>query len=112
MLSDVQVKLVDSRTREGRVAYEDLAPFPREDLDFQSEEAVSGEIAIRGPNVFVGYFDREDLNEEVFDGDGWFFTEDIARVDKVGFFRMVDRADDMVIVGGENVYPAEGKDAF
>jgi len=51
-------------------------------------------------------------NEAVFDDEGYFYTEDIARVDEDGYFWMVDRADDMIISGGENIYPAEVEDAL
>ena len=112
MMPNVQLKLVDPETREDVVAYEDLVPFPSEGLDFDDRASVTGEIAVRGPNVFEGYHNRPKKNEQVFDDDGWFYTEDIARVDEDGFFWMVDRADDMIIVGGENVYPAEVEDAL
>jgi len=111
MMPGVEMKLVDPETREDRVAYEDLVPFPSEDLDFADERAVMGEVAIRGPMVFDGYHDRPEKNREVFD-DGWFYTKDIARVDEDAYFWIVDRADDMLIVGGENVYPAEVEDAL
>lgn len=48
----------------------------------------------------------------MFDGKGWFYTDDIARIDENRFLWMVDRANDMIIVGVENVYPAEVKGAF
>ncbi|MDY6765080.1 MAG: AMP-binding protein, partial [Halobacteria archaeon] len=82
------------------------------DIDFDDEDSVTGEIAIRGPNVFEGYYNRPDKNEEVFDDEGWFYTKDIAKVDSDGYFWMIDRADDMIIVGGENVYPAEVENAL
>ena len=111
-MPNVEIKLVDPETREDRVAYEDLSPFPDEELDFDDAAAVTGEITVRGPNVFEGYHNRPEKNERVFDDEGWFYTGDIARVDADGFFWMVDRADDMIIVGGENVYPAEVEDAL
>ena len=112
MMPNVQIKLVDPETREDRVAYEDLVPFPSDNLDFEDQGAVTGEIAVRGPNVFEGYHNRPEKNARVFDDEGWFYTDDIARVDEDGFLWMVDRADDMIIVGGENVYPAEVEDAL
>ena len=72
----------------------------------------TGEIAVRGPTVFEGYYRRPEKTDAVFDDDGWFYTEDIARVDEDGYFWMVDRADDMIIAGGENIYPAEVEDAL
>ncbi|MEM6744032.1 MAG: AMP-binding protein [Pseudomonadota bacterium] len=63
-----------------------------------------GEIAIRGPNVFIGYHNRDDATREVFDGD-WFRTGDVGHRDEDGFFWLVDRKGDMIISGGFNVYP-------
>jgi long-chain acyl-CoA synthetase len=76
-------------------------------LDFDDEDSVTGEIAVRGPQIFEGYFKLPRKNDAVFDDEGWFYTEDIARVDSDGYLWMVDRADDMIIAGGENIYPAE-----
>lgn len=109
---NIDLKLIDTETRETLVAPEDLTPFVNPDIDFEDDERVTGEIAVRGPQVFEGYYERPEKNEAVFDDEGWFYTEDIARVDSDGYFWMVDRADDMLIVGGENVYPAEVEDAL
>ena len=65
-----------------------------------------GELALRGPNVFVGYWGRPQATDEAVRG-GWFHTGDLARVDEEGFYTLVDRKKDMVITGGENVYPIE-----
>jgi len=111
VLGVCEVKLVDPDTRETRVSTEQLSPFPDQDLDFEGEET-TGEIAIRGPNVFEGYFELPEKTEQVFDDEGYFLTEDIARVDEDGYLWMVDRADDMIIAGGENIYPAEVEDAL
>jgi long-chain acyl-CoA synthetase len=102
-----EIKIVDPETRETRVSPEELSPFPDPDLDFDDVEATGGELAIRGPNVFEGYFKLPEKTDAVFDDEGYFYTEDIARVDEDGYFWMVDRADDMIIAGGENIYPAE-----
>jgi long-chain acyl-CoA synthetase len=109
---NIECKIADPATRETLVAPDDLTPFANPDIDFEDDERVTGEIAVRGPQVFEGYYERPEKNEEVFDDEGWFYTEDIARVDADGYFWMVDRADDMLIVGGENVYPAEVEDAL
>lgn len=66
----------------------------------------AGELLVRGPNVFVGYWNRADATDEALTG-GWFHTGDIAVTDADGYLRIVDRKKDMVITGGENVYPAE-----
>jgi len=65
-----------------------------------------GEIAIKGPNVMKGYWQRPDATEEVI-RDEWFRTGDLARVDDEGYFFIVDRAKDMIIRGGYNIYPRE-----
>jgi long-chain acyl-CoA synthetase len=65
-----------------------------------------GEIAIRGHNVMKGYWQREEATAEAI-RDGWFRTGDIARRDEDGFYFIIDRAKDMIIRGGYNVYPRE-----
>ncbi|MFC7531121.1 long-chain fatty acid--CoA ligase [Actinoplanes sp. GCM10030250] len=65
-----------------------------------------GEIAIRGHNIMRGYYNRPEATAEVM-RDGWFRTGDLARRDKDGFYYIVDRAKDMIIRGGFNVYPRE-----
>jgi long-chain acyl-CoA synthetase len=65
-----------------------------------------GELLIRGPNVIKGYWNRPDATAQAFI-DGWFHSGDLARVDEEGFVYIVDRAKDMLIRGGENVYCAE-----
>lgn len=63
-----------------------------------------GEICVRAPNVMVAYW--ADAHNPAF-GDGWFHTGDLARCDAAGFYEVVGRSKDMIISGGENVYPAE-----
>jgi long-chain acyl-CoA synthetase len=113
---DIEIKLVDPATRETRVAAEWLDPHKPVDItdhvDFDDEAAHTGEMAVRGPQVFEGYHGMPEKTAEVFDDEGWFYTDDIARVDEDRFLWMVDRADDMIIVGGENVYPAEVENAL
>ena len=67
---------------------------------------VVGEIAIRGHNVMKGYYNRPEATAEVM-RDGWFRTGDLARRDDDGFYYIVDRAKDLIIRGGFNVYPRE-----
>jgi fatty-acyl-CoA synthase len=57
--------------------------------------------------VTAGYWNRPDATDEAFDGEGWFHTGDVAQYDGEGFTYIVDRVKDVVISGGENVYPAE-----
>lgn len=111
-LPGVELKLVDPETRETKITLDDVLPIPDESIDFDDEEAVTGELAIRGPMVFEGYYNKPEKTRSVKDDDGWFYTEDIARVDGDGYFWIVDRADDMIIAGGENIYPAEVEDAL
>jgi long-chain acyl-CoA synthetase len=94
------------------VSTDQLQPRVDDDIPFEDEDAVTGEIAVRGDNVFDGYYKLPEKSDAVFDDDGFFYTEDIARVDEDGYFWMVDRADDMIIAGGENIYPAEVEDAL
>ena len=67
----------------------------------------SGEIWIRGDNVFAGYLNDVDATARVLTADGWLRTGDIAVVDDAGHIFMVDRAKDLIIVSGFNVFPAE-----
>ncbi|RZL49139.1 MAG: long-chain-fatty-acid--CoA ligase [Variovorax sp.] len=70
----------------------------------------AGEIAIKGPQVMAGYWQRPDETAKVMTSDGWFKSGDIGRVDERGFFRIVDRKKDMILVSGFNVYPNEVED--
>lgn len=65
-----------------------------------------GELRIKGPNVVRGYWNRPEATADVF-AEGWFYSGDLARLDEDGFVYIVDRAKDMIIRGGENVYSAE-----
>lgn len=65
-----------------------------------------GELLVRGPNVFSGYWRNSEASETALAG-GWLHTGDIAERDQEGFYRIRDRLKDMYISGGENVYPAE-----
>lgn len=66
-----------------------------------------GEIWVRGPNVFPGYWGDPEATSEALTDDGWLRTGDVAIVDEQGYLSLVDRAKDVVIVSGFNVYPAE-----
>lgn len=65
-----------------------------------------GELWVRGPNVMLGYWNRPEATAAAL-VDGWYRTGDLARQDEDGYFFMVDRAKDMIITGGENVYSVE-----
>jgi acyl-CoA synthetase (AMP-forming)/AMP-acid ligase II len=66
----------------------------------------TGEIVIKAPHMMKEYWNRPDATEEAYD-DGWFCTGDIAEIDDEGFIFIKDRIKDMIISGGENIYPAE-----
>jgi len=70
-----------------------------------------GELCVKGGNVIKGYLNREEATRETIQ-DGWLRTGDIARIDEEGFISIVDRAKDMVLRGGENVYCAEVESAI
>ncbi len=92
-------------------------PFPGTesrivDLDDPSREAAPGEVGelcVRGPQVMAGYWNHPDETAAVL-RDGWLHTGDMARADEEGYFYVVDRKKDLVIVGGYNVYPREIED--
>ena len=69
-----------------------------------------GEIAIKGPQVMAGYWQRPDETAKVMTADGYFKSGDIGIVDERGYFKIVDRKKDMVLVSGFNVYPNEVED--
>lgn len=83
----VELRLVDDRL-------EDVRP------------GAIGEIVYRGPMVMQGYLGRPDATEDAFAG-GWFHSGDLATRDEDGYLWLVDRKKDMIVSGGENVYPAE-----
>ena len=70
-----------------------------------------GELAISGPQVMRGYWNRPEETAKVMTSDGFFKTGDIAVMDEKGFFKIVDRKKDMILVSGFNVYPNEVEDA-
>jgi len=70
----------------------------------------SGEIAIKGPQVMAGYWQRPDETAKVMTPDGYFKTGDIGVMDERGYFKIVDRKKDMILVSGFNVYPTELED--
>ena len=91
-------------------------PLPSTEVDIRDDDGHSlaigepGELCVRGPQVMSGYWRKDDVNAEAFTEDGFFRTGDIARQDSGGFFYIVDRKKDMILVSGFNVYPNEIED--
>ena len=73
----------------------------KEDKELQANQA--GEIVVKGPNVSPGYWNREETSSE----NSWFYTGDIGYIDEDGYLYVLDRRSDLIISGGENIYPAE-----
>ncbi|WAC64108.1 long-chain fatty acid--CoA ligase [Pseudoxanthomonas sp. SL93] len=71
-----------------------------------------GELCIKGPQVMKGYWQRPEETANVIDADGWLHTGDMAKMDDNGFFYIVDRKKDMILVSGFNVYPNEVEDVI
>jgi long-chain acyl-CoA synthetase len=71
-----------------------------------------GELCVKGPQVMAGYWQRPEETANVIDADGWLHTGDMARMDEKGFFFVVDRKKDMILVSGFNVYPNEIEDVI
>ena len=93
-------------------------PIPSTDACLKDEENRTlpqgevGELCIKGPQVMKGYWQRPEETAHSIDSDGWLHTGDIARVDESGFFYIVDRKKDMILVSGFNVYPNEVEDVI
>ena len=69
-----------------------------------------GELAVKGDGVMLRYYKDEKATREVLSEDGWLFTGDMAKEDKDGFIYLVDRKKDVIITGGENLYPVQIED--
>ena len=69
-----------------------------------------GELAVFGPGVMVCYYKNPEATKEVMDDQGWLYTGDMAQMDKDGFITLVDRKKDVIITGGENLYPVQIED--
>ena len=103
---------VDSTAYSGNIGL----PMPNTDLKLLDDDGNEvpmgqpGEIAIKGPQVMAGYWQRPDETEKVMTADGYFRSGDIGTVDERGYFKIVDRKKDMILVSGFNVYPNEVED--
>ena len=93
-------------------------PFPSTDISIRDDDGkevamgAAGELCAKGPQVMRGYWQNDTANAECFTPDGYFKTGDIATVDAEGYFRIVDRKKDMILVSGFNVFPNEIEDVI
>lgn len=100
---------IDGTERVGTIGI----PLPSTEVKLMNEDGVevpvgeSGEIWVKGPQVMQGYYKRPDETAKVLTADGWLKTGDIGVVSDDGYFKIVDRKKDMIIVSGFNVYPNE-----
>jgi long-chain acyl-CoA synthetase len=105
---------VDSTAYSGNIGL----PMPSTELKLLDDDGREvprgqpGEIAIRGPQVMAGYWQRPDETAKVITSDGFFRTGDIGVMDERGCFKIVDRKKDMILVSGFNVYPNEVEDVI
>jgi long-chain acyl-CoA synthetase len=105
----VSSSLVGGEPKQGSIGL----PLPGVEVrlvDTEGEDALSGdpgEVWVRGPNVFPGYWHDDEATASVLTEDGWLKTGDIAVTDDDGYLYLVDRAKDLIIVSGFNVFPAE-----
>jgi malonyl-CoA/methylmalonyl-CoA synthetase len=95
------------------------SPFPGQEarvVDCRTRQVLAcgevGEIEVRGPNVFVGYWKRPDATAEAFGVDGWFRTGDLGWCSCDGYFTITGRARELIISGGYNIYPREVEDVL
>ncbi len=87
-------------------------PLPSTECAVMDDDGVmaqgeEGELCVRGPQVMKGYWNRPDATDKVISKEGWLYTGDIARMDENGYFFIVDRKKNMIVVSGFNVYPSE-----
>ena len=88
-------------------------PVPSTEVSVQDDDGnllpmgEAGELCVRGPQVMKGYWQRPDETAKVITSDGWLKTGDVAQMDEQGYFRIVDRLKDMILVSGFNVFPNE-----
>ena len=105
---------VDGRERLGMIG----VPVPSTEVKVMDDTGTevpvgeSGELVARGPQVMKGYWQRKEETDEAFFEGGWFRTGDIGLMEHDGFFKIVDRKKDMILVSGFNVYPNEIEDVI
>jgi long-chain acyl-CoA synthetase len=105
---------VDSTAYSGNIGL----PLPSTDIRLLDDDGhevapgAPGEIAIKGPQVMAGYWQRPDETAKVMTADGYFRTGDVGVIDERGYLKIVDRKKDMILVSGFNVYPNEVEDVI
>jgi len=93
-------------------------PVPSTDVRIVNDEGMvqsvgeRGEIQVKGPQIMKGYYNRPEATAETITPEGWLNTGDIGIIDENGYFRIVDRKKDMILVSGFNVYPYEIEDVI
>jgi malonyl-CoA/methylmalonyl-CoA synthetase len=92
----------EGERRAGTVGF----PLPGVELRLADADP-AGEILVRGPNVFPGYWRRPEATRDAFEPDGWFHTGDVGEFDADGYLQIVGRSKELIISGGFNVYPRE-----
>jgi malonyl-CoA/methylmalonyl-CoA synthetase len=99
---------VDGERRAGSIGF----PLPgTEAIVGEGDDEAGGELVVRGPTVFAGYFEKPAQTRERLGEDGWFATGDLGVVED-GYVRLLGRSTEVVITGGHNVYPAEVEDVL
>jgi malonyl-CoA/methylmalonyl-CoA synthetase len=109
MLTSNPYDAKDGERRGGTVGF----PLPGVGVRVRSDDGREvqvgeiGNIEVKGPNVFKGYWRMPEKTKEEFTADGWFKTGDVGKIDSLGYVTIVGRSKDLIISGGYNVYPAE-----
>lgn len=96
----------DKRTSVGKAVFHGEIKIVDPETRRELPPGQIGEIAVAGPQLFKGYWNNPEATQKVV-ADGWYFTGDLGMKDEDGFIYVVDRLKDMIISGGENIYPAE-----
>lgn len=102
--------LADSDERQAETVGRPMPGMEVKVVDEQRRELPPGqvgELACRSDSVMLGYYRAPEMTAEVVDEDGWYYTGDLAVIDDKGYLRIVGRKKDMIIRGGQNIYPAE-----
>lgn len=86
--------------------------FPLPGVEMRLSAGAEGEIQLRGPNVFSGYWRQPEARLDAFTEDGWFKSGDLGDIDEEGYVRIVGRSKELIISGGYNVYPREVEDVL